>query len=389
MLVRIFHAALALIIFSAANAATNNRTNSRNSTDTTPDVPHMIKIAPRGPFHVQGIAVDTTNRHIYLSFTTELLKVDYAGNVVGSVTGMVGHLGCLAFNPDDGCVYGSLEYKNDEIGRGIRAGLKADDGGTGFYAAVFDTHRITRTDMDAEKDSAMTAVFIKEAYDDYTATTVNNGHELLHRFGCSGIDGTAIAPDLGGNGSEKFIYLAYGVYGDTARTDNDYQVLLAYSLDSLRRYALPLRQEGLHRSGPAAPARKLFIRTGNTSYGVQNLCYDAPTSRFLMAVYKGAKREFPNYGLFAIDGRATPRRERLAGFNPPVEEETLPTYGGMKSAAGVSGWNFDIGTCGLCSLGGGYFYIVTPEKGDGGRQGCTIQLYKWTGEADAPLKPVP
>ena len=66
--------------------------------------------------HIQGIAVDSKREFIYVSFTTLLVKLDMQGNVIGSVTGLLGHLGCLEFNEEDGRVYGSLEYKNDAIG---------------------------------------------------------------------------------------------------------------------------------------------------------------------------------------------------------------------------------------------------------------------------------
>ena len=56
---------------------------------------------------------------MYFSFTTALVQTDLEGNVIGSAVGMLAHLGCIAFFDEDGCVYGSLEYKNDEIGRGI------------------------------------------------------------------------------------------------------------------------------------------------------------------------------------------------------------------------------------------------------------------------------
>ena len=43
--------------------------------------------------------------------------------------------------------------------------------------------RITRPDMDAEKDRVMTTVYIKEAVDDYIATAENGGRTDEHRFG--------------------------------------------------------------------------------------------------------------------------------------------------------------------------------------------------------------
>src|SRR5262245_3093754 len=63
--------------------------------------------------HVQGIAVDVRGGYIYYSFTTLLAKYDFSGKLVGTLVGWTGHLGDLDFNPADGKVYGSLEYKKD------------------------------------------------------------------------------------------------------------------------------------------------------------------------------------------------------------------------------------------------------------------------------------
>ena len=144
-------------------------------------LPRTILSGEQGPFHVQGIAVDLDRGYIYLSFTTKLLKMDLAGNLIGSVDGLTGHLGCLTRNPADGRVYGSLEYKDDVIGKGIRKTLDGESEGvdqTGFYIAIFDADRITRPDMDAERDSVMTAVYIKEAVDDYFAEAENGGQTV-------------------------------------------------------------------------------------------------------------------------------------------------------------------------------------------------------------------
>jgi hypothetical protein len=76
--------------------------------------------------HVQGIAVDLQGGYIYYSFTTLLAKYDFSGRLVGTLVGWAGHLGDLDFNPRDGRVYGSLEYKKDQA----------------FYIAVIDGSRI-------------------------------------------------------------------------------------------------------------------------------------------------------------------------------------------------------------------------------------------------------
>ena len=75
-------------------------------------LPAEINIIPESSgSHLQGIAVDRDRKYIYCSFTTCLLKADMNGNVVGSVTGLTGHMGCIAYNYADGMVYGSLEFK--------------------------------------------------------------------------------------------------------------------------------------------------------------------------------------------------------------------------------------------------------------------------------------
>ena len=161
--------------------------SGRNRADA-PDLgklPRTILSGEQGPFHVQGIAVDLERGYIYFSFTTKLLKMDLAGNLIGSVDGLTGHLGCLTMNPADGRVYGSLEYKDDAIGKGIRKTLDGESEGadqTGFYIAVFDVDRIVRPDMDAERDRVMTAVYVKEAVDDYFAENVNGGRTVAQRF---------------------------------------------------------------------------------------------------------------------------------------------------------------------------------------------------------------
>jgi len=76
-----------------------------------------------GNCHIQGIAADPEKGFIYYSFTTKLIKARMDGTIVGSVQGLTGHLGCIDFNESDGKVYGSLEYKNDSIGKGINRTL--------------------------------------------------------------------------------------------------------------------------------------------------------------------------------------------------------------------------------------------------------------------------
>ena len=70
--------------------------------------PHEIFTGYWGNNHCQGIAVDKKQGYLYVSFTTLLLKLDLQGNLIGFVDGLVGHLGCIALNENDGKFYGSL-----------------------------------------------------------------------------------------------------------------------------------------------------------------------------------------------------------------------------------------------------------------------------------------
>ena len=99
-------------------------------------------------FHVQGIAFDQKKSCLYCSFTSTFLKTDLQGNIIGSITGINGHLGAMTFNPKTRKVYASLEIKNDAIGRNISDGLgvkRHEESQSGFYIAEIDVDKILST----------------------------------------------------------------------------------------------------------------------------------------------------------------------------------------------------------------------------------------------------
>ena len=52
--------------------------------------------------YVQGIAVDEARGYVCYSFTTSLIKTDIHGNLIGSVEGLAGYLGCIDIDREDG-----------------------------------------------------------------------------------------------------------------------------------------------------------------------------------------------------------------------------------------------------------------------------------------------
>lgn len=320
----------------------------------------------QGRCHIQGIALDEEKGFIYYSFTTRLIKARLDGTVVGTVEGLCGHLGCIDFRKTDGKVYGSLEYKSDSIGRSIENVTGTErDSSDAFYTAVFDADKITRPGMDAEADGIMTAAYLKEVVDDYHGTgTDSSGNTVLHRYGCSGIDGTDVGPMPGETDGKEYLFEAYGIYKDNSRNDNDNQVILCYDIDEINKTAKPLSQLNLHKSGPAKPLKKLFLFTGNTSYGIQNLEYDSFTNGYFVSVYRGSKEQYPNFDLYEIDASVPPSYGKLQGLEEYGERLTLKKEG--LSSGDICGRFFEYGTTGIHSFGDGRFLISEEFSLPGG-----------------------
>lgn len=349
-----------------------------------PSVPRTVKCGPFRAGHVQGIAVDVHNRVVYCSFTTLLAKYDFNGRLLGTVTGLLGHLGCLDFNESDGKVYGSLEYKDDAIGRGI---LKMEGSGrklqNNFYIAIFDGSRITRIGMDGEKDGVMKAVSLPTVLEDYSAKVCVEGKLVDHRFACSGIDGVSFGPRIGKTSGRQMLTVAYGVYGDKERQDNDYQVLLQYDTRHWNKYAQPLSQDNPSFKGPAKPAGRYFVPTGSTDWGVQNLEYDKSSGIWYMAVYRGKKPQYPNYNMYAFNAATKPTRQTLKGVPYWGKAYVVPLAkaGVRDETTGISGWTFQYGSTGIHALGNGYFYI-SENHSDKNGQSTVLRLYRRTNGAE-------
>lgn len=349
-----------------------------------PDVIHV----EGGKLHVQGIALDKKEKCLYCSFTSAFFKTDLEGNIIGSVTGINGHLGAMTYDKREKKVYASLEIKDDEIGRGISDVLgkvRHEKQSSTFYVAEIDVGKVNRLEVPFEE--AFTLHVIDEVAEDYLDTVTVNGMRLEHRYGCSGMDGIAIAPEFGSRGvryhhgrssvggpgvdsisatkiqsshakifktsrkrKAECIYLAYGIYGDTTRTDNDYNILLCFKKDDLK-----------------TPIHKYFVKTGNTRYGVQNMAYDKTSERLFLAVYKGQKSAYPNYSLFSLDINQEPFMGSLEGV--PYESNEVEQLRVTDAS------HFRHGSTGLYSFGDGRWYVSHKGKKDG-VQYSDVTLYQ-------------
>ena len=321
-----------------------------------------------GSHHVQGIAYDPEAGRMYFSFTDRFIATDLDGNVLGSVCHIQGHLGAMVFNRENRRVYASLECKDDVIGKGLSDFAK---GRSMFYIAIIDVDKVTSIDMDSEDNEAFKIVCVREATRDY--------HTRF--YGCSGIDGVAIAPKICKKTGKNYLYVAYGIYGDKERTDNDNQVLLRYDMMDLDKYAGKVRFGEFYSEGPKKPLEKYFVYTGNTNWGVQNMAYDPGSGKMFLFVYKGSKEQFTNYDVFSFDLSKKPVKRGLIG----VEYDTSrhPVIGSWEDQ--VSGIFFKYGSTGVSPLGDGLFYFSENGRSQSsGKQYCRARLYRWNGKGFIP-----
>lgn len=353
------------------------------SAQDTVVVPREV-IATGSNHHVQGIAFDAKSGCMYFSFTTTFVKTDLEGNVLGSIKNIQGHLGAMTFDPVSRKVFASLEFKDDVIGASLSGFAK---GNSRFYIAIVDVDKVNAMEMEPENNDVLRTVCLEDVVSDYAAKVELDGETVDHRYSCSGIDGVTIAPKIGRRGGRNYLYCAYGVYRGDSRGDNDYQVMGRYDLDELDRMASSVRFEVEDRPGIEKPLEKYFVFTGNTNWGVQNLCYDPFSGKMFMAVYKGSKPQYPNYPLFAVDMTRKPVRGVLKGVSYDRSKHSLPflSEDGLKdSATGITGWNFGLGSTGFCSLGGGLFYFSQNGRVNGSET-CVARLLRWTGDSGDPF----
>lgn len=301
-----------------------------------------------GTSHLQGICVDDKLEYMYFSYTTALAKVDMrTGELVSTLTnfgktsfGAAGgaHLGCLEYY--DGYIYASLEYK---------------DPGKKFFLAIVDGSKMTEIGMDVyemgDDNDVIFGVLLDEPSNDfrngmlgsgltgqdseYNEATdgVNNGHAFLS----SGIDGVSVGKWPGGKDDNLYLVAAYGVYASTGnyadRYDGMYNVLQFYSLgriwqDKDNDWNIPFNgNRGIdHSVGEnemLSADKTLYVFTGNTNWGSQNLEYEWDTGDYVLYTYGNTE----GWGLnatYVVDGSVEPKLKTLElGQNNTISNEIM------------------------------------------------------------------
>ncbi|MCM1544584.1 MAG: hypothetical protein NC110_04725 [Ruminococcus sp.] len=329
--------------------------------------------------HCQGVAVDKKNGYIYFSYTSMLVKFDWNGKMIGSVTGISGHLGDITFNEQDGKIYCGY----------IPQGKKA------FYAAIFDADKITKTGMSPKKD-IMRTVSLNEIYKDYSVDydgdgKVKDGRSSPdHRYGCSGVDGLCFGPSFISPGSKKnLLTVCYGIYRNDEREDNDYQVLIQYDVSTWwEQYGQPYSAKEFHHVGPDSFDGKYFVYTGNTNSGVQTMEYFDELNLWFLNCYHGFKPQFNQFTLFIVDGDIQPVKKKLKGQPKTDKQYVLSLYqdGVHDKENDIYGWYSSYGVQGMAYIGDGLFYIAQPYLNWTGTKAAICYLNVWNPKQKNPFQ---
>lgn len=316
--------------------------------------------------HCQGITIDKEQGYIYYSYASLLVKCDWDGNIVGTVTGFEGHLGDIAFNEKDGKIYCGYYAPSRK----------------GLYIVIFDGEKITKKNIPSTNKNVVRTVHVEEAWKDYRTDLNGDGRitKADHRFGCSGIDGITFGPSFSNPKNKNMLTVAYGEYPQPERKDNHYQVLLQYDVTKWwTELAKPYQAGKYHRSGPEKTNGKFFVYTGHTDYGVQTMEYFDEMNIWLLNCYAGQNPKFNKYTLFAIDGDVAPEKKELYGQPEKTEGMVLSLYqdGEHDAKNDIYGWYCNYGVQGIAYFENGLFYIVQPYKTWYGTKTAICYLNVW------------
>ena len=322
--------------------------------------------------HCQGMAIDTHKGYVYYSYTNTFVKCDLEGNVMGTITGIQGHLGDICFNENDGKVYCSYNP----------SGKKA------LYTAIVDVDNLNEIGLKALECGLIRTVHLKEVYKDFSAKVQVGEKVFSRKYGVSGTDGVCFGPSFS-TGKGNYFTVACGLTPQTNRSDNNYQILIQYNVKNWwDHYSRPLSFTEFHHNGPDKHNGKFFIYTGNTNYGVQTMTYFRELNVWMLNVYPTTKSTFKKYNMYIVDGDVKPRKEILKGQPTQDDEQyVLSLYqdGEFDKKTGIYGWYASLGNKGMTYISDGLFYIIHPFVTWYGKQTAVAYLYVWEPDDSDPF----
>lgn len=161
--------------------------------------------------HVQGAETDRYGDYFYYSFADRLIKQSADGEVVGTVTGITGHMGDAAYNRADDKLYVSYTRK--------------DGGDKLCYMLIFDCEKIDKLNMKFE--DVCTCVYVgapilelakENGYDAEGNALSDEWLSLSGKYGVNNsIDSCTFGPKFGVNDGKTYLTMGLGAPGQSEK----------------------------------------------------------------------------------------------------------------------------------------------------------------------------
>ena len=333
--------------------------------------------------HIQGAVIDDTNRYMYLIYTTLLVKLDVnTRQVVSTLWFPEGtHTGGIAFNPEDGKVYGPMAI--DVYYTGTDPNV---------YIAIVDVDRMTEMDM-TYKDDIFTTVYLGHVFEQFYNVKGYGPNSDEIRLGgkygaVNSIGALAFGPAYGVDDGRYYLTapLAANRGGTTIggknvldRIDNDYSGFVQLDVSDYKKYEKEFDPQNPHISGPTTYKSFELAYVGFHTYGPQVMMYDKALNAYIVAYYTGESKNdpsFPNKATYLLDASVAPREEDLVGCNERGKVLTFKEYGEKYIVNGKVVWGLeDYMGEGVVALNDGRYYIINSKNNGEGGQGSDIRMF--------------
>jgi hypothetical protein len=127
-----------------------------------------------------------------------------------------------------------------------------------------------------------------------------------------------------------------------------------------------------------------YLDIAKTTWGIQNLEYDAYNQSWLVCVYRGKKEGSPNLPMYIIDGTVAPVAKD-SPYETAVPHLTLRQEGIYHEQTGLYGTRFPKGQEGVYAFGNGLYYFAYAFKTE--KNGGIIRLCHRTEDPQEPFAP--
>ena len=312
-----------------------------------------------GRSYVAGVAVDRYAEYFYFSMKDRFIKQAADGEIVGSIVGFDGEINDIAYNPQDGRVYAAMSRSNTE---------------QKCFLMMIDVDKLTKKDTPAQ--DVCTLVYVGAPIAALANVPEGTyGQSKGGKFGITeSVFSVAIGPSMA-DPTKTAVTLGSTSPGfsvaEENRQDNRYSLLFQFDMQTILTYEKPYGSGTL--DGPPS-ADVYFAKTNFHDWGVRSLCYDANENVYILTAYKFNPNWNSDTMFFVLD--PTNVTEQKIEGTEETGKVVATKYGLFDTTQGTVGYTT---ACweGICSAGGGRFYVGGTDTTDEISFAAKCDLYLW------------